>query len=219
MAKHILVIGATGQTGIDFCHAALKAGHRLTLYIRNPDKLLPNLKENSKLEVIKGTLENQEGLKQAVACGASVFVSFAGPVSRSSGTPVTDCMRLIFPLLISHNYERAMILGTCSFPAPQDLGAWKWSASVALIKTLAGSAYSEFNGLGTFVTSQDVDKIKWTLFRVPFLGNGNAKPVTATFTGTGADGFFLSRKSIANWVLEQMGVDSEWIGKAPVLSN
>jgi hypothetical protein len=133
--------------------------------------------------------------------------------------PVTDGIKKIFPLLIENHFKRALILGTCSFPAPLDKPSWKWSASVALIKIIGGSAYDEFRSLGEFVTSQDLDKIKWTLFRVPFLGNGEAKPVTATFTGSGEDGMFLSRKSIAAWVLEGIGEDSEWVGKAPVLCN
>ena len=64
-----------------------------------------------------------------------------------------------------------------------------------------------------------MSQLKWTLFRVPFLGNGPAKPVTATFIGSGKDGLFLSRKSIGAFVIEQLGEDSEYIGKAPVLCN
>lgn len=128
-------------------------------------------------------------------------------------------MKLLFPLLIQNSFHRALILGTCSFPSPSDKPSWKWSASIALIKLIGGSAYSEFRGLGEFVTSQDVDKIKWTLFRVPFLGNGAEKSVTATFAGSGKDGMFLSRKSIAAWVLSEMGEESEWVGEAPALCN
>ena len=128
-------------------------------------------------------------------------------------------MKLIFPLLIANKFERAMVLGTCSFTAPQDKGALKWKASIALIKIIGGSAFDEFQGIGNLVTSQDVTQIKWTVFRVPFLGNGPAAPVTATFTGSGKDGMFLSRKSLAAWVLKEMDEKSDWIGKAPVLSN
>jgi hypothetical protein len=128
-------------------------------------------------------------------------------------------MKILFLLLIGNNFKRALILGTCSFTAPSDKGAWKWSASMVLIKIIGGSAYDEFRGLGEFVTTQDVSKIKWTLFRVPFLGNGEEKLVTATFTGTGKDGIFLSRKSVGTWVLKELGEESEWVGKAPLLCN
>ncbi|RHZ57679.1 uncharacterized protein CDV56_105902 [Aspergillus thermomutatus] len=112
-----------------------------------------------------------------------------------------------------------MVLGTCSFTAPQDKGALKWKASIILVKIIGGSAYDEFKGLGAYVTSQDVSQLKWTLFRVPFLNTGPNAPVTATFTGSGDDGMFLSRKSLANWVLDEMTENSAWVGKAPVLAN
>lgn len=128
-------------------------------------------------------------------------------------------MKRIFPILVASHYERAMVLGTCSYPAPLDKGGLKWKASVILIKMIGGSAYDEFKGLGEFVASQDVSQLKWTLFRVPFLNNGPNAPVTASYTGTGDDGMFLSRKSLAIWVLDHIAGDSEWVGKAPVLSS
>ncbi|KAL1984024.1 hypothetical protein VTN96DRAFT_9621 [Rasamsonia emersonii] len=219
MKMHILVIGASGQTGLEFCTAALKQGHRLTLYVRNPNKIPIDVASHANVTVIKGSLEDVSGLQQATASGATIFVSFAGPGAKSRGTPITNSMKLIFPLLIANNFKRALVLGTCSFQAPQDKGALKWKASIILVKIIGGSAFEEFNGLGAFVTSQDVTQLKWTLFRVPFLNNGPEAPVTATFTGSGRDGMFLSRKSIAAWVLKEMNEESNWIGKAPVLSN
>lgn len=62
-----------------------------------------------------------------------------------------------------------------------------------LIKIISGSAYQGFNGLGAPTSVED---FKWTLFRVPFLGNGGVKPVTATYASTGLGGMFLSRRSI-----------------------
>jgi hypothetical protein len=128
-------------------------------------------------------------------------------------------MKRIFPILVANDYKRALVLGTCSFPAPQDKGALKWKASVILVKIIGGSAYDEFKGLGAFVASQDTSQLKWTLFRVPFLNNGPDAPVTASYTGTGSDGMFLSRKSLATWISDQISEDSDWVGKAPVLSN
>ena len=133
--------------------------------------------------------------------------------------PVTDCVELLFPILVANNFKRALVLGTCSYPAPEDKGALKWKASIVLIKIIGGSAYDEFHGLGKLVSSYNSRELKWTLFRVPFLGNGEAAPVTATYTGSGKDGMFLSRKSIVAWTLKEMGQDSEWIGKTPVLCN
>ncbi|OXC65616.1 hypothetical protein AYX13_05350 [Cryptococcus neoformans] len=219
VAAHILVIGATGQSGLEFCYAALDEGHQLTLYVRNPAKIPAAITGNEKVTVIHGTLENESSLRKAIGSGATIFISFAGPVGPSKGTPITDAMKSIFPLLIANKFERAMVLGTCSFTAPEDKGSLKWKALTVLIKIIGGSAFEEFQGLGSFVTSQDIAQLKWTLFRVPFLWNGPESPVNATFTGSGTDGMFLSRKGLAIWVLKEMNGESDWIGKAPVLSN
>lgn len=128
-------------------------------------------------------------------------------------------MKSIFPILIANNYKRALVLATCSFRAPEDKDALKWKAVIFLIKTFFRPGYEEFNGLGAFVSSQDTSQLKWTLFRVPVLNDGPAAPVNATFTGSGSDSIFLSRKSMAAWVLDQLPEDSEWVGKAPALGN
>lgn len=103
MTSHILVLGATGksfdglywhiivdhflgQSGLDFCSAALQEGHTLTLYLRNPDKLPADIANNANVSVIKGTFDDVSGLERAAACGASVFISFAGPTANSKGT-------------------------------------------------------------------------------------------------------------------------------------
>ena len=75
-----------GQTGIDFCNAALPLGHKLTLYVRTPSKVPKEISDNENVTIIQGTLEDEEGLKKAAACGASIFVSFAGPTYGSKGT-------------------------------------------------------------------------------------------------------------------------------------
>jgi len=82
-------------------------------------------------------------------------------------------MKIIFPLLVVNKYKRANVLGTCSYTSTLDKGGIKWKLSVALVKIIGGSTYQEFRGLGEFVVSQDPDQLGWTLFRVPFLINGD----------------------------------------------
>lgn len=103
MAQHILVLGATGKiqkqqhqvrgilltcaaagpSGIDFCNAALREGHKLTLYARNPSKLPADLSSNPLISVIQGQLDDRHGLQHAASCGAKICVSFIGPIIPS----------------------------------------------------------------------------------------------------------------------------------------
>jgi nucleoside-diphosphate-sugar epimerase len=84
---HILLLGGTGLCGTVFTHAALEAGHTLTLYVRTPSKIPSNISSNPNIHIIPGDFGDAEGLKKAAACGATVFVSLAGPtLGEKKGT-------------------------------------------------------------------------------------------------------------------------------------
>lgn len=84
---HILLLGGTGICGLMFTRAALEAGHTLTLYVRTTSKIPKDLSSNPRLSAIQGELGDEEGLKKAAACGADVFLSFAGPtLGKRDGT-------------------------------------------------------------------------------------------------------------------------------------
>lgn len=107
----------------------------------------------------------------------------------------------------------------------REAGSWsirhKWTLSTALIKLIGGSAFLEFSSIGILVSSWPTEvenALKWTIFRVPFLGHGDAKPVVASFKGSGLDGMFLNRKSMVDWVLAKIPKD-DWVGRAPCLSH
>lgn len=133
--------------------------------------------------------------------------------------PITDCYRALFPLMQENNFHRALCLSTPSFIVPEDKGSMKWSVIIMGIKTVAKAAYLEIIGLSEYVASIPThDELRWTIYRVPFLTNSEAKPVRASYIGSGEDGITLSRKSMAEWVLHEMQ-EMKWIGHAPLISN
>lgn len=122
------------------------------------------------------------------------------------------------PQIIKYGIKRAMVLTTPSFPQPQDKGGLKWSASVAVVKLIGGSAYHEMIAIGDTVSAISTDTLRWTLFRVGWLNNGPAQPVKATYTGSGEDTLGISRASIAQWVVEEITAE-KFVGKAPYICN
>ena len=130
-----------------------------------------------------------------------------------------------------------MILSTGSYKVPEDKETWKWWFGIWTIRITGGSAFQEIVGMSKATASLPVEQIEWTLFRcdliktliiwlylaysshrVPALTNGEAKLVRTSFLGDGSDGMFLSRKSLAVWVLQEL-LQKQWVGKAPSLSN
>jgi hypothetical protein len=212
------MFGGTSPAGIAFCLAALRDSHNLTLYMRNASKIPTEIYSNA--AIITGELNDAAAIERAVSCGATTCVSFLGPVLGSGKRgfkPITNGYELILPLLQKYNYIRALFVSTASYRAPQDNFSLFFALMVWSVYLLFRAAYDEINGFTPLVAKLPVDNLKWTVFRVPLLMNGEAKPVKAGFVG-GDVGLSVDRKALAEWVLREMD-EGKWVGRFPAVSN
>jgi hypothetical protein len=218
--RHILVFGSTSPLGLDFAHAALRASHTLTLYIRNPSKLPGSITSSPLVTTVIGTLFDASALETAVYCGATTCISFLGPVlgnCRRGDMPLTKGYELIVPLLCKYEYKRVMITSTASYAVPQDRFSVLCWLMVWSVYLLFRGAYDEINGFTPLVTRlSDNEGVKWTVFRVPALTSGDARLVHAAYVSD--VGVRVERKGVAKWVLKEMD-EEKWIGKCPALAN
>lgn len=122
------------------------------------------------------------------------------------------------PLLVQNNFERALILGTPSWAAPDDSRPLITKMMVGMVWIIAGNAYKDFVGIGDYITSLPLDQLKWTLFRVPMLSNAAPIKVYAGPAGAPNVGSKLSRSSMARWLLQEID-EAKWVGKTPCISN
>ena len=72
----VLVLGATGATGVEIVKRALEAGHSVTAFVRSPEKLLKRFGEE--IDVVKGNLMDSDEL-QTVLRGHDAVLSGFGP--------------------------------------------------------------------------------------------------------------------------------------------
>ncbi|KNG91364.1 hypothetical protein ANOM_000477 [Aspergillus nomiae NRRL 13137] len=216
---HFLVLGATGAIGSKFCALALNKGHRLSLLVRTPRNLPQNLVQHTDVEIIEGALDEETALDTAASCGASIFVSFAGPPIGTEGTPLTLGYKALVPRLVDRHFKRIIILCTPSYHDPSDTIIFKWRLGAWFMRLFSNGQYREMVGIGEFIASLPVDgPVQWTLFRVGGLTNGEEAPVKATFLGSGDDGTWISRASVATWALDEI-TREQWLGKAPYICN
>ncbi|KAI9737802.1 MAG: hypothetical protein M1834_009170 [Cirrosporium novae-zelandiae] len=219
MPHHILVLGATGPAGLEFCSQALAKCHSLTLYIRNPSKLPADISENSSVTIFKGELTDKEALERAVSNGADTAASFLGPIVGHKGTPIADGYKLLLPLLKKYRVYRGLFLSTVSWRSPDDNWSWysKWRLLVLFVKVINIDAYQEINAMTPIIACTSERDLKWTIFRVPILNNNEVeKEVGANFVGSSEEGMFLSRKGMARWVLKEID-EEKWVGKGPCI--
>lgn len=79
--------------------------------------------------------------------------------------------------------------------------------------------YWEMMAVGKYITSLSVDSgVRWTLFRVGGLTNGKQSPVETTVLGSGKDSMWISRASVARWVLDE-AVEENWVREMPYICN
>ncbi|KAJ6019301.1 hypothetical protein N7499_009535 [Penicillium canescens] len=213
---HFLVLGATGAIRRQFCDLALNEGHKLTLFVRNATKVPENILNNAE-QVIEGSFEAHSDLDKIAKCGADMFVSFAGPTFGASGTPLADGYELLIPKLASQNMTRVLILCTPSFRDKSDVETFKWRFGGWFMKFFSPGQYQEMIAIGETVSTSS-EEIQWELFRVGGLTNGDEAPVEATHLGSGLDKTWISRSSVARWVLDE-AIEGKWVGKMPYICN
>ena len=165
VVRSILVIGATGPTGIEICRQALAAGMKVRVLVRNPSRfpgeLLPAL------EVVQGDVLNGEAMLAAMRGMDAVVSALGTPLQR---TPVT---------LLSHgtqNIVQAMrqlgvtrLLCITGMGAGDSRGHGGFLYDQVILPLLLGQIYLDKDRQEQIVQASGLD---WTLIRPAFLTTG-----------------------------------------------
>jgi putative NADH-flavin reductase len=200
----ITVFGATGRMGHLLVGQALDAGHAVTAYARNPERLRIS---HPGLSVLPGQLDDDEAILAAVQ-GADAVIEGVGAVS--------DGTRRIIAAMGKSGTRRLVAVSTCSVPDPQDLPDAKFKALVQVVKTAAPGPYQEVRRAAEIVRASGLD---WTLVRVARLSNNDATgQVRVGYYGHGAVRLSTSRADMAAFLLDQ-AADLTYLHQAPAISS
>ncbi|SFC23171.1 NAD(P)-dependent oxidoreductase [Spirosoma endophyticum] len=141
MSKNILIFGATGLLGRHLVKASLKAGHTVSVYIRQADYSEPTV------TVIQGELSDEQKISDAVQ-GADIIISSVGnrdyadptkvvaPLAKQLAKAVRESQRLILIsgsglTLHNHNTLRRDLPGQPAFLKHQREDHWEAYTHVA----------------------------------------------------------------------------------------
>jgi nucleoside-diphosphate-sugar epimerase len=115
---NVTVFGATGQIGALVVDDLLHAGHDVTAYVRNPDKLTT---VDPRLVNVTGELSDGQRIRQAIH-GADAVISALGPSLKRSakGTPITDGTKHIVAAMDAEEVGRFIGFATPSVPDERD---------------------------------------------------------------------------------------------------
>jgi putative NADH-flavin reductase len=90
--KKIIIFGATGGTGQQLVKQSLEMGHRVTAFVRNPEKL--KLSDNS-LNIFQGDVLNFENVSKAIKNQDVVLCSIGIPASDKSALRANGTANII----------------------------------------------------------------------------------------------------------------------------
>lgn len=210
MAKKVLIVGATGGTGRSLVEQALTAGHSVTAFVRNPEKVG---RHHERLRVVAGdAASGAPSLSQAMR-GQDAVISALG---RGQSFKAEDLMQRSLPHLLTamqeHQVRRLIFMSA--------LGVAETVQGVPLLARL-------FHGL--LLRSLFADKaagealirrseLEWTIVHPAGLTNG---PLTGTYRAgerLALRGFpTISRADTAHFLLSQLD-DRSYIGKVVALA-
>jgi nucleoside-diphosphate-sugar epimerase len=217
----VLVLGGTGASGNLIIRECLQADHIVVVYARSPEKLPEDISKDSRVVVIKGSLEDEEALAKSME-GVQAVLSALGPsTSRGpfhpSNTPLAHAYSRIIRIMHAHNVKRLLALGTASIADPNDKFSAIFWALVNGVKTLAYNAYKDVVAIGDTIRG-DGEELIWTIARVPLLTTSESKDVIAGYIGDGKVGTSLPRAAFAAFMVKELEMN-EWTRKAPMISS
>jgi hypothetical protein len=135
-----------------------------------------------------------------------------------SNTPLAHAYSRIIRVMHSHNIKRLIALGTASIRDSNDKFSAAFFAIINGVKTLAYNSYKDVVAIGDTIRGDEGKELVWTIVRVPFLTNSEAKDVVAGYVGDGKIKTSLSRAAFAAFCVKEVG-ENEWVRKAPMISS
>lgn len=164
-ARSILVIGATGPTGIEICKQALAAGMNVRVLVRTPSRLPGELLPA--LEVAQGDVQDGEAMLAAVRGVDAVVSALGTPLQR---TPVTLLSRGTQNMVQAMGWAGvSRLLCITGMGAGDSRGHGGFLYDRVILPLLLGQIYLDKDRQEQLVRASGLE---WTLIRPAFLTNG-----------------------------------------------
>jgi putative NADH-flavin reductase len=207
----IIIFGATGRTGLPLVTQALEAGHEVTAFVRNPNKIQIS---HAKLRVVQGELDDPVGVEAAIA-GQDAVLSALGPIPNGR----KDIMRVAFTNIIAATQQtgikRLISLTGAGVAQPGD--------EPKLINKFISLMLNLFSK-DTIIDSSEhahlvrASELEWTIVRVPMLTDSvRTGNIRVGMVGIN-DGMRIARLDVAAFMLKVLE-DGAHMREAPVISS
>jgi len=190
--KSLFVLGATGGTGRALVEQALRRGHRVTAFVRSPEKLGP---PREGLTAVRGDPRDADELRAALP-GHDAVLSALGPPGIGPSTIVSDCARSTVAAMQASGVRRILMVGVAVL---FEEGLVNAIARRTFLRNVAKDHAEMERILGA-------SGLDWTIARPPRLTNGPLTRAYDVADGRMPEGtrFTISRTDVADFLLDEV---------------
>lgn len=208
---HLTIFGASSATGKHLVEQALAAGHTVTAFVRDADKLT---RSNDNLTVVTGDALNPANVSAAVE-GADAVLSTIGPKGKQT-TVAAETTKNIAAAMRKHDVAHLVVVSVGGISVVQDNRSGFGNFFGKILKALLGPIFTDRERQLKILQESGLE---WVAVRVPRLTDDPATgKIIAGFWGQEGIGSSLTRADLAAFMLAQLDEDT-WLGKAPVVTN
>ncbi|TLZ75789.1 MAG: SDR family oxidoreductase [Methanobacteriota archaeon] len=207
----IVLFGATGRTGHLLLQRALRLGHNVSAYVRDPARLEV---KHDRLHVVRGDVLDPLSVHWAVA-GADAVLSALGFSARRPPPILSDGVRHILDGMETHRVRRIVVLSAAG-ALHERAGFFVGTVGLGLARLFLPGVYAEHRKMLETLQRRNLD---WTAVRPVLLTDG---PPTGRYRvvteGIPRWGFRISRADVADFMIQQLTSDA-FVRKMPAIAN
>ena len=211
-SMQIVVLGATGPTGLLIVKEALAEGHHVTAFVRTPSKLTI---AHERLSACRGDVSEADSVARAVEVKDAVICTVGVPYTFKPVTVYSTAARHVLAAMNQHDVRRFIgITSGGTYPGRDSTTPWFFER---VLKPLFHTLYDDMREMERMVMASDRD---WTILRPSRL-------LDKAPTGSpriGVDKYALqkeatvSRADLARVTVRQL-TSTELIGRAAAVSD
>ena len=188
----LLILGATGGTGVQLVKQALERGHQVTAFVRSPDKVK---RSNGNLKVVAGDLRDTGQLRNVLP-GHDVVLSSMGYRGLGRTSIRAGCAESTVDAMSEVGIRRLLVVSAALLF--DNIGFPAWVLRHLVLRNVA----RDCSGMERIVGASKLD---WTIVRPPRLTNGSRKEHYRIEDGRlPKRGFHISRADVAHFMLNEV---------------
>ncbi|MBA3424639.1 MAG: NAD(P)-dependent oxidoreductase [Rubrobacteraceae bacterium] len=206
----VVVFGASGRTGRRLVEGALRRGHEVTAFVRDPSKLSL---EHERLRVVGGDVMDAAAVEDAVAGRDAVLVALGHTKTSAKDVQLVGT-RNIVGAMQRHGVRRIVSLTGAGVRDPEDQPKLFDRAITGLLRRLQRDVLEDAERHAEVIKNSGLE---WVIVRGPVLTDGERKGgYRVGYVGKNS-GTRISRADIADFMLDQLE-DDVHLGRMPMVS-